>query len=111
MGQVKSENKKKIGILGGTFDPAHKGHIKISQEAKKLYGIEKIIWAITKKNPYKNQSFLSLKERVRYAKKITSKKKFISIDFYESIIKSNRTIDLIKHIKRKNKNAEIYFIM
>ena len=111
MGQVKLENKKKIGILGGTFDPAHKGHIKISQEGKKLYGIEKIIWAITKKNPYKNQSFLSLKERVRYAKKITSKKKFISIDFYESIIKSNRTIDLIKHIKRKNKNAEIYFIM
>ena len=73
--KVKLENKlkyfkKKIGILGGTFDPAHKGHIKISQEAKKLYGIEKIIWAITKKNPYKNQSFLSLKERVRYAKKI-----------------------------------------
>ena len=44
-------------------------------------------------------------------KKLLQKKKFISIDFYESIIKSNRTIDLIKHIKRKNKNAEIYFIM
>ena len=111
MVQVKSENKKKIGILGGTFDPAHKGHIKISKEAKKRFGIEKIIWAITKKNPYKNKSSLSLKERIKYAKEINLKNKFIKVNFYENIIKSNRTIDLIRYLKKKNKNAEIYFIM
>ena len=111
MGQVKLENKKKIGILGGPFEPAHKGHIKISKEAKKIYGIEKIIWAITKKNPYKSENSLSLNERIQYAKKINSKNTFIKVKFYEDMIKSNRTIDLIKYIQKKNKNTEIYFIM
>ena len=77
MDQVKLESRKKIGILGGTFDPAHEGHIKISKEAKKRYKLEKVIWAITKKNPFKSKSRLNLKERIKYAKKINTKNKFI----------------------------------
>ena len=102
---------KKIGILGGTFDPAHKGHVKISLEAKKIFKLKKVIWAITKKNPFKNKSYMSLKERINYAKKITKKNKFIKVDSYENKIKSNKTFQLIKFIKKKNKNSEIYFIM
>ena len=45
-------NKNKIGILGGTFDPAHIGHIKISYEAKKRFALKKVIWAITKKKTF-----------------------------------------------------------
>ena len=44
MDLVKQESKKKIGILGGTFDPAHRGHISISKEAKKRFSLNKIIW-------------------------------------------------------------------
>ena len=111
MVRVKLEIKKKIGILGGTFDPAHKGHVNISLEAKKRYKLHEIIWAITKKNPYKSKSLLNLKERISFAKKINYKNKFIKVRFYESIIKSNRTINLIKYIKNKNKSSDIYFIM
>ena len=111
MAQVKLENSKKIRILSVTFDPAHKSNVKNSLEAKKRYGINKIIWAITKKNPYKSKSKFSLNERIKYAKKINSKNRFIEVKFYENILKSNRTIDLIKYIKRKNKNTKIYFIM
>ena len=103
--------KNKIGILGGTFDPAHVGHIKISKEAKKRFKLEKVFWAITKKNPFKNKSTLNLKKRMSYAKKINLKNKFIKVIFLEDKIKSNRTIDLINYFKKKNKYKELYFIM
>jgi len=109
--EINLNNKKiKIGILGGSFDPAHKGHLAISKEAKKRFDLKKIIWAITKKNPFKKKSKTSLSKRIKDCKKIIGSNSFIKIKFYEDIIKSNKTIDLINHVK-KNKNIKIYFLM
>ena len=103
-------NKKKIGILGGTFDPAHKGHLEISKQAKKIFGLKNIVWAITKQNPFKNQSKSNLRSRMQFAKKVIGKHNYIKVKFYEEKIKSNKTIDLIKYLN-KDKKSEIYFIM
>jgi len=108
---LKKNYKKKIGILGGSFDPAHKGHIKISIEAKKKFKINKIIWAITQKNPFKSKSKFTLEKRMDNAKKIAKKYDFISVKFYEDKIKSNKTINLINYIKKKNIKSEIFFLM
>ena len=105
-----NKKKDKIGILGGSFDPAHKGHLAISNEAVKKLKLKQIIWAITKKNPLKKKSNTNLSTRIDQCKKFTKKKKFIKIKFYEDIIKSNKTIDLVNHLTR-NKNDEIYFLM
>ena len=106
---IKIKNYR-LGILGGSFDPAHIGHIKISKIARKKYSLNKIIWAITKNNPFKKKSSKSLKERMDYAKKINIKNKFIKVDFFESKIHSNKTIDLINYLKKKN-YKNIFFIM
>ena len=72
-----SIRKKYIGLLGGSFDPAHKGHLGISKIALKKLKLKKIYRVITKKNPFKNKTFYSLEERIKYAKKISrTQKKF-----------------------------------
>ena len=95
-------SKDRIGILGGSFDPAHKGHLSISKKAIKQYKLKKIIWAITAKNPLKKKSETSISDRIIGCKKIIKSNNLIKVKFYEKIIKSNKTIDLINYIKKKN---------
>ena len=102
--------KIKIGILGGSFDPAHKGHLAISKEAKRRFKLEKIIWAVTKKNPLKAESKTPILKRIKDCKKIIGLNSFIKVKYYENTIKSNKTIDLINHLKKNNK-FEIFFLM
>ncbi len=112
---VKLENKLKIkkikiGILGGSFDPAHKGHLSISKEAMKKFNLKFIIWAITNQNPFKEKSKNNLKKRIVICKKIVGKYKFIKIKYFEDIINSNKTADLIDYLN-KDKRYELFFLM
>ena len=63
-------SNKSIGLLGGSFDPVHKGHVTISKIALKKIKIDKIYWLITKKNPFKKKLYFPLEKRLELAKKL-----------------------------------------
>ena len=111
MQKLSQKNYSRIGILGGTFDPPHKGHLHISKIAIKKLKLDKIIWIVTKKNPLKHKPYLSIKERINLSKKITKKNKKIFVQFLDNKIKSNNTFNLLKYIKLKKKSTELFFLI
>ena len=103
--------KKYIGLLGGSFDPAHKGHLAISIISIKKLKLKKLYWVITKKNPFKNKTFYSLNERIKLAEKISKTQKKIKLIYLDNIIKSSRIIDVINYFLKKKKVKNIYLII
>ena len=65
---------KRIGLLGGSFDPPHKGHIYISLEAKKILKLDEIWWLVTPKNPLKINKPATYKELIINCKNLTQGK-------------------------------------
>jgi nicotinate-nucleotide adenylyltransferase len=104
-------NEKKIGIFGGSFDPPHQGHLKISKIAINKLSLDELYWCVTKKNPFKNQTFFSLTQRIKKSKLLTAKVIKIKIKNLENKIKSSNTIDLIKYFTQKNKKNKFFLII
>ena len=89
-------NFKKIGLLGGSFDPPHKGHLFISKKSFKLFHLDKVIWAITKKNPLKKKPFFSLQKRIKLSKELVEDNKRINFVYFDNKVRSSKTIKLLK---------------
>ena len=105
------KNYNKIGILGGTFDPPHIGHLYISKIALKKLKLNAVIWIITKHNPLKQKPYLSTKTRMNLSKDMTKNQKKIFVEYLDDKIKSRNTFDLLNFLKKKNKKTNLFFLM
>ena len=111
MQKLFKKNYNKIGILGGTFDPPHKGHLYISKIALKKLKLNKLIWIVTKRNPLKKKPYLSTKMRMNLSKKMTKKEKKIFVKYYDDKVKSISTFNLLNYIKKKNQKTKLFFLI
>ncbi len=101
---------KNIGLLGGSFDPPHKGHLYISLEAKKILNLDEIWWLVTPQNPLKINKPASYKERVRNSRLIT-KNQPIKIKEIEKKINSKYSYQTIKYLNTHYKNIKFVWLM
>jgi len=101
---------KKIGLLGGSFDPPHKGHLFISIESKKILKLDEIWWLITPQNPLKISKPATYFERVNNCKKITMNFP-INVKEIEKDINSDYSYKTINYILNHYKNIKFFWLM
>lgn len=105
--------KNKIGILGGTFDPIHFGHLFIAQTALDRLGLNKIIFIPTGKPPHKKERLITDSyNRIDMLNLATKSNPQFEISFIEiNRDKTSYTIDTIKELQLNyGEDTDIYFI-
>ncbi|WP_295289448.1 nicotinate-nucleotide adenylyltransferase [uncultured Catenibacterium sp.] len=104
----------KIGLLGGSFDPIHKGHIEIASEAMTSLALDSFYFIPTKNNPWKdnqNAPGASRKEMIEIAIHQDPKMKVCTIELDSTSNEKNYTIDTIHALKKMYPDDTLYYLM
>ena len=99
-----------VGLLGGSFNPPHQGHVHISKLAIKKFGLSEIFWVYTKRNPLKRNIPESIENRLKKSIKLVSdpRIKFSDIELSKDF---NYSVDMLQYLKRKNSRINFIWIM
>ena len=101
----------KIGLLGGSFDPPHLGHIGISKDALNLLSLDEIWWLPTKQNPLKSNKNSDFDERLAQCLEISKNEKKIIVKDTEKSLETVYFIDLLEKIIKENPENEFFFLI
>ncbi|MGR3838973.1 MAG: nicotinate-nucleotide adenylyltransferase [Cognatishimia sp.] len=70
-----------VGLLGGSFDPPHAGHVHITREALKRFGLDRVWWLVSPGNPLKSRGPAGMDARLRAARQLMVHPKVHISDF------------------------------
>jgi len=99
-----------IGLLGGSFNPAHAGHRQISLEALRRLGLDEVWWLVSPQNPLKPRVGMApFEERLRSARDVACHPK-IRVSDLEARLGSNLTYQTMQRLRRLKDKTFIFMI-
>lgn len=103
---------QKIGLYGGTFNPAHLGHLQLAQTALRQLRLDGIWWLVSPNNPLKSTENRSrLKKRLRAARKLAAHNRRIKVLKLEKNLRSTYTFDTLTQVKHLYPNHRFVWLM
>ncbi|MCE5195130.1 MAG: nicotinate-nucleotide adenylyltransferase [Nitrospiraceae bacterium] len=112
---MKANNNKnilKIGILGGTFNPIHIGHLRAAEEVLEKLKLNFVIFMPSGSPPLKNNGLADAKHRYKMTRLATFRNRNFKISDIEYKKKSiSYSVNTLKHLYRLYPDASFYFIL
>jgi nicotinate-nucleotide adenylyltransferase len=99
-----------IGLFGGSFDPAHEGHVHLTQEAIKQMGLDQVWWLVTPGNPLKARQPAPMVERLARARQVMDHPRVVITDL-ESDLGTRTTASTIKALKAIYPDVQFVWLM
>lgn len=100
-----------IGLLGGSFNPAHGGHVQLSLCALKTLKLDAVWWLVAPHNPLKDAADLApYQKRFAQAQALVTHPRILISDAERSM-KTRYSIDTIRQLKRRFPGTQFVWLM
>ena len=102
----------RIGLLGGSFNPAHEGHVHVSRAALKSLGLDYVWWLVSPQNPLKpKRGMASFAKRLEAAQSLASRHPRMFATGIEETLGTRFTIDSLTALKRRFPDTRFVWVM
>jgi nicotinate-nucleotide adenylyltransferase len=104
--------RRNVGLIGGSFNPAHDGHLHMAMLARKILGLDEIWWMVTPQNPLKPSEDMSLlQNRLAYARKLVGKRTYLRVIAPELGARNNYTFNTLNLLLKVAPRVNFVWIM
>jgi len=101
----------RVGLYGGSFDPAHAGHAHVAQTALRRLGLDRVIWLVSARNPLKTRNGpADLSERIAGVRAL-ARGPSMRVSDLESRIGTRYTLDMLRVLKARFPGVHFVWIM
>ncbi|MBA84548.1 nicotinate-nucleotide adenylyltransferase [Thalassobius sp. S69A] len=99
-----------VGLLGGSFDPAHEGHAHITREALKRFGLDEVWWLVSPGNPLKEHGPAGMDRRLRHARQVMQHPR-VKITDIEAQLGTRYTAQTLRQLQRLYPKVRFVWLM
>ncbi len=110
-GFPKAQRGMVVGLLGGSFDPAHEGHAHITREAMKRLGLDRVWWLVSPGNPLKARQPAPMADRLARARAVLGPDPRVVVSDLEGRLGTRATVDTLRRLQALYPGVRFVWLM
>ena len=102
----------RLGLFGGSFDPAHDGHLAVADAARRACRLDGLLWLVTPRSPLKpGQAYAPLAARLAEARRLARGRAWLHVSAFEAEVGTRFTADTISAVVARRPDLRLVWVM